>query len=63
MNTKLPPKPLDNGGYLSRMAQKKTNSQSLEREALLKKHEFELAKLDEKHKKGATTSSTSKASK
>lgn len=40
------------------MAQKTSESQKLEKEALLKKHEFELAKLDEKHK--STNSSAAK---
>lgn len=42
------------------MAQSKTKVQKLEKEALLKKHEVELAKLEEKHKQGNRKPSASK---
>jgi hypothetical protein len=51
--TKLAPAPLayPDGGGLKNMATKAPKSQSLEVEALKKKHEVELAKLQEKHAK------------
>jgi hypothetical protein len=51
--TKLKPAPLayPNGGGLKSMANKAPASQKLEVEALKKKHEVELAKLQEKHAK------------
>ena len=49
--TKLKPAPLKypNGGGLNTMANKAPASQKLEVEALKKKHEVEIAKLQEKH--------------
>jgi hypothetical protein len=51
--TKVAPAPLayPDGGGLKNMATKAPKSQSLEVEALKKKHEVELAKLQEKHAK------------
>jgi len=51
MQTKIAPAPLTypNGGGLRTMANKAPESQRLEVEALKKKHEVELAKLQEKH--------------
>lgn len=52
--TKLEPAPLKypNGGGLKAMSKKQTpKSQQLEVEALKKKHEAELARLQEKHSK------------
>lgn len=52
MSNKLEPAPLPNGGkggLLKMATAKRTNLQTLEREAVLKRHELELAKLDEKH--------------
>jgi len=51
MQTKIEPAPLTypNGGGLKNMANTAPVSQKLEVEALKKKHEVELAKLQEKH--------------
>jgi hypothetical protein len=56
--TKLKPAPLayPNGGGLAAMATKPRASQKLEVEALQKKHEVELAKLQEKHSKENSSS-------
>lgn len=56
--TKLKPAPLTypNGGGLAAMATKPRASQKLEVEALKKKHEVELAKLQEKHSKENSSS-------
>lgn len=60
--TKLTPAPLafPNGGGLKTMATKAPASQKLEVEALKKKHEVEIAKLQEKHAKANSTKSNSK---
>ena len=49
--TKVKPAPIayPNGGGLKSMGKKAPASQKLEMEALLKKHEVEIAKLKEKH--------------
>jgi hypothetical protein len=56
--TKLKAAPLTypNGGGLAAMANKPRASQKLEVEALQKKHEVELAKLQEKHTKENSSS-------
>ena len=53
MQTKIKPAPLayPNGGGLKIMGSQAPKSQKLEVEALKKKHEVELAKLQEKHSK------------
>jgi hypothetical protein len=64
ISTKLEPAKLafPNGGGLKAMANKTPASQKLEMEALKKKHEVDIAKLQEKHAK-ANKPQTSKAKK
>jgi len=62
--TKLEPAPVayPNGGGLKNMANGNSKRQKLEREALLKQHEVEIAKLAEKHANENKPKATAKRS-